>query len=141
MFKLEMFHCSIIRCSTDPASDVLLFYHLWSAFFHYQVFYCFTISLPLIHHHLCSTVTLSDVPLFDHQMIYRSVNSVPLFQNRCSTVPPLDVLLFHHQMFHCSAISVPLFHHQMFYCSAISVLLFHRQMFFSFTIALPLFRH
>ena len=73
-------HCSTIRCSTVPLWDNVLFQH--------QMFYCFTISVPLFHHQMfyCSSMI---VPLFYHQILYFS-------SIRCSTVLPSDVWLFHH---------------------------------------------
>ena len=83
-----MFHCSTIRCSTVPPSDVLLSNH--------QIFYCSTIFVPPFHHQMFHC-TIMIVPLFHRQMFCCSTI-------RCSTVPTTDVLLFHHQMSHCSTI-------------------------------------
>ena len=96
LFHHQMFHCSIIRCSTLPPSDVLLF------------------------HHPCSTVSPSDVSPFHHQMFYCSTvgcSKVPPSVFHCFTI---SVTLFHHQMVHCSTISFALFHHQMFHWSTTS---------------------
>ena len=106
--------------------------------FHYS-----TTSVPLFHHD-CSTVPLSDVPLFHHQMFYSSIircSTVPLFHDFCLSVPPSDVLQFHHQMVHCSIISVLLFHHL---CSTVPpsyVLLFYHLYSTVALSAVPLFQY
>lgn len=108
MFKLEKFHCSIIRCSTVPSSDVVTVpssvFYCSTMFFHYKKIRGSTVppSYVLLFYHLCSTVALSAVPLFQYQMLY------------CSTVAPSDVLVFHHL---CSAV-LP----RVFYCSTIRCL-------------------
>ena len=145
-----MFYGSTVRCSTVLPSSLshcfTMYFPLFDKTpFHYQMFCCYTISVPmfpnisftvsaidalLLYHQMfhcstirCFTVQPSDVLLFHHQMLNCStIISVALFHYVFSTVQPSDVPLFHYQMFYYSNIrcsSVPLFHHQMFYCSTI----------------------
>ena len=140
MFKFEMFHCPIIRWSTDPASDVLLFCYLWSTvpppgvlLFHHlsstdppsSLLHCYTLRCSAVWPdrpfcQLCSTLPKSLFHCSTIRCSTVSPSDVPLFCHLCSTVPSSDVLVFHHKMFYCSTMIVPLFHHQMF-----SVPLFH----------------
>ena len=147
LFHHQIFHCSTVRCSIVPPSNVLLLHHL-----------CSTLpasDVPLFHS-LCSAVPPSNVRLFHRQMFkcstitcftlqpslfYGSIirsstlppSDVLLFRNLYSTVPLSYLPLFHHEMFHCSTIisstvppsHVSLFHHQMIYCPTFSVTLFH----------------
>ena len=94
LFLPQMVHCSTIRCSTVPLSDVLLFHYpmFYCSTSEFSLFHhlCFTdppftssTVLPFLF--LCSTITCSTVP-------------PSLFNHFPSTLPLSDVLLFHHQI-------------------------------------------
>ena len=121
-FKLKGFDISFKRdrivllhhdCSTVPPLDVVLF--------HPQVFHCLTIRW--------SSVSPSNIPLFQYEIFYLLIISVLLFNFhtfycstiRCSTVPPSNIPLFQHEQFCLLIISLSLFHHQMFFCSTMIV--------------------
>ena len=158
LFHHQMFHCSPIRCSTVPPSEVLMFHNDCSTVpssdvftVPPSVFYCSTMffhykkpEVPLFHHHvllfhqLSSTVPPLDVPLY---LFYCSTirwSTVPPIVLRCSTI---SVLLFHYL---CSTVPQSLFHCSTIRCSTVppsDVPLFYHQMFHCSTIFVTLFHH